>query len=173
MQEFTLHPDDEDVLHTKYRSAVAWALWEELHRCGEKPTFHVVVPDPDLERIARNPEALDDDLAELLRNPSSPGVPETPARPNLAHARSVFVVCGSYGYDVRGRISRGLLGMYATELHNAPWDVVHPVIMATFEAPSERIRRELWTPRDDLALPLARLMADRLLDRENPWPAFR
>lgn len=172
MQEFTLHPDDEAVLHTKFRSAVAWALWEELRRGGQHANFVVAAPDPALDLLIRHPEYLDGQLRVLLANPDAPMAKATPKPTDVQATRSVFVVAGEWAYDVRGRIARQHLNMYATSMHNPPWEVSQPVEMSTRVVVPETVRQRLWTQRDDLALPLARLMADRLVERENPWPSF-
>lgn len=172
MQDFTLHPDDEAVLHTKFRSAVAWALWEELRRGGQQAWMAVAAPDPDLELLVRHPESLDSQLRTLLANPERPVPKRSPRPTDVRSARSVYVVSGNWAYDVRGRLPRHHLNMYATSMHNPPWEDAPPVEMSTRMVNPEMVRRRLWTSRDDLALPLARLMADRLLERENPWPHF-
>ena len=173
LQGFLLHPDDENVLHTRYRSAVAWALSEELERSGVKPVLELIVEDPVFRRLDYAPNHFDDTLRVVLS-----GAKELECRDfdyreyDVLKGRSLVVSDGDHVYDIRGRLPRRDLYGYATDLHNAPWDVSTTLPMIAVAVPPSLVRSRLWTARDDLALPLARSLADRILGQENPWPAF-
>lgn len=173
MQGFLLHPDDENVLHTRYRSAVAWALSEELERSGVSPGLELIVEDPVFDRLGRAPEHFDDTLRAVLSGAKHLECRDFDYREyDVLKGRSLVVSYGDHVYDIRGRLPRRDLYGYATDLHNAPWDVASVRPMITVSVPPSVVRSRLWTARDDLALPLARSLADRILSQENPWPAF-